>query len=383
MKIAAISPNKDHLHQIRTVLEGMSHTVVTVEGGKTKMRTVAEQEMPDLMIVEGMCCDPAELEQIEHLTTQHPGIAVVLLCATNTPEFLISSMRAGVREVLPSPATAEALEGAVNRIFSKRAKVRSNTSGKILAFMPCKGGSGATFLATNFGYQLAESKTVLLVDLNLQFGDALSFVHDRAPAVTIADVAHDISRLDASFLTASAVKAAPNLSILAAPEDPAMAMEIKPEHVEAILKLAVNQYDYVLVDVPRIIDPVSIKALDRAERIFPVLQAGLPHLRNARKLLKVFDALGYPAEKIELIANRFEKKGEIGLDDMRRTLGPYVLHTMPNSFKEVSMSINHGNPILQLARSNMVSRQLAELALSLSPKQEESRSVLGRLFRRT
>jgi pilus assembly protein CpaE len=31
--------------------------VQTFEGGKTRMPSIAEQQRPDLMIVDGMCCD--------------------------------------------------------------------------------------------------------------------------------------------------------------------------------------------------------------------------------------------------------------------------------------------------------------------------------------
>jgi pilus assembly protein CpaE len=382
MKIAVISPNKTHLHEMGAVLESHSHAVVLVEGGKSKMRAVAEQEHPDLMVIDGMCCDPSELALVEYVTTHHASIAIVLLCATNTPEFLINSMRAGVREVLPSPATPVALLAAVGRIAAKLPGTQSRNPGKVLAFIPCKGGCGATFLATNLGYQLAETNSVLLIDLNLQFGDALSFVHDGMPSSTIADVAHDITRLDASFLAACAVTISEGFSVLAAPEDPSQAMEIKPEHIDAILDLAVKQYDFVLLDVCRNLDTLAIKALDRAYRIYPILQAGLPHLRNASKWLAVFKSLGYPIEKIEPILNRFEKGGEIGVDDVKRTLGLPTVHTIPNSHKEVDVSINHGEPLVGGTRANSVARALAEFAKSLSPKHEGTRSLLGRLFKR-
>lgn len=382
MKIAIISPNKNHLQDMSKVLQAHLHTVTLIDGGKSRMRAVAEQEQPDLMLVDGMCCDPNELVQVEYVTTHHPKIAVILLCATQSPEFLINSMRAGVREVLPSPVSEEALQAAVSRIAAKFISTKTKGTGKILAFMPCKGGSGATFIATNLGYQLAETKSVLLMDLNLQFGDALSFVHDGEPASTLADVAHDISRLDASFLAASTVKISANYSILAAPEDLTKAMEIKPEHIDAILGLAVTQYDFVLLDMSRTLDTLAIKALDRAYRIFPVLQAGLPGIRHASKLLAVFKSLGYPADKIEMIVNRFEKGGAISLDDIQRSLGTADVRTVPNSYKEVNASINQGDPIADMAHSNTVTKSLAEFALSLGPKQEESRSLLDRLFRR-
>jgi pilus assembly protein CpaE len=384
MKIAVISPSRTHLDEVGRLLQSHGHSTSLFEGGKSRMREIAEREEPALMLVDGMCCDTAELAQVEYVTTHYPSVAVILLCSTHTPEFLINSMRAGVREVLPSPVTPPALEAAVARVAAKLLGAAARKTGKILAFMPCKGGAGATFLATNLGWQLADMKSVLLIDLNLQFGDALSFVHDGKATSTLADVAKNISRLDASLLAASTVKVAPNYSILAAPEDLAHAMEVKPEHIEAIISLAVTQYEFVILDVPRSFDTVAIKALDRAWRIFPVLQSGLPDLRNAGKLLEAFKSLGYPPDKTELIINRFDKSSDIGIDQVQRSVGSVRLNTVPNSYREVNASINHGDPLIRTSRGNTVAKHLVDFAEALSPRPEETRSsgLLGRLFRR-
>ncbi len=382
MKIAVISPSMAHLHEMGKLLLSLAHLPVLIEGGKSRMREAAEQEAPDLMLVEGICCDVGELTQVEYVTTHYPQIAVVLLCATTSPDFLINSMRAGVREVLPSPATAAALEASIKRIASKLGPIAGRSSGKVLAFIGCKGGSGATFLATNLGLELAQNKSVLLIDLNLQFGDALSFVHEARPASTLADVAREIGRLDASFLAASTVKVAPNFSVLAAPDDPSEAVEITPEHIEAVLALAATQHDFVLLDLGRPINTHTVKALDRSHTIFAVMQAALPSLRNAKKMLAIFKSLGYPGEKVELIVNRHERHGEISLADIERALGHHAVHTVANSYKRVAASINHGEPLMSSSPSNPVAKSLAGFAEALSPKPEDSRGLLGRLLRR-
>jgi pilus assembly protein CpaE len=383
MKIAVISPSRRHLDEVAAVLEANGHAASLFEGGKSRMREIAEGEQPDLMLVDGMCCEIAELAHVEYVTTHCPSVAVILMCSTHTPEFLINSMRAGVREVLPSPATAPALEAAIHRIAAKRVGAKPRDMGKILAFLPCKGGAGATFLATNLASHLAETKSVLLIDLNLQFGDALAFVHDGKAPSTLADVAKNIARLDASLLAASTVKVAPNFSVLAAPEDVAQAMEVKPEHVDALLAQAVRNYDFVILDVPRALDTTIIKALDRAWRIFPVLQSGLPEIRNAGKLLEAFRSLGYPSDKTELIVNRYEKNSEIGLDQVQRSVGHTRVITVPNSYREVNASINHGEPLVRTTRTNPVARHLVDLAETLSPRAQEARAgLLGRFFKR-
>jgi pilus assembly protein CpaE len=383
MKIVAISPNKAHLRDIQTVLEGGRHSIVCLDGGKSRMAAAAQSEQPDLILVDGMCCDPSELAQVEHVINQHPRLAVILLCPMHTPEFLIHSMRAGVREVLPSPASPDALMGAVQRVANKlEGASAGRAAGKMLAFMPCKGGSGATFLATNLGWLLAETSTVLIIDLNLQFGDALSFLHDGKAPTNLATLAKNIDRLDASLLSASAVRIAPNYSVLAAPDDPGHAAEVKPEHFDAILAVGLANYDFVILDLGRNLDPLSIHAMDRAHKIYPVLQGGVPDMRNASKLLEAFRSLAYPQDKVELIVNRFEKGGAISLDQMQRTFGSVKLHTVPNSYRDVTAAINHGEPLTKTSRTSAISRILADLAKSLRPTEEQQRGLLGRLFRR-
>ncbi|MGH8601773.1 MAG: AAA family ATPase, partial [Gammaproteobacteria bacterium] len=289
MKIAVISPNPKALEIVGRFLQadGPTRHVTLVEGGMSKLRVVADQRRPDLIIVDSMCRDLEELSGLEQLNLAYPQMVVMLLCANQSPEFLLNAMRAGVREVLASPVSREALKAAVERIELKLGLGRKTRQpGKVLAFVPCKGGSGATFLATNLGYQLGEAgKKTIVIDLNLQFGEAVLFVHDHKPATNLADVARNINRLDGSFLTASLVNVTPNFGVLAAPEDPAQAMEVKPEHIDVLLNLAANQYDFVILDIGRVLDAVTIKALDHTHVIFPVLQMTLPFIRDANRLL--------------------------------------------------------------------------------------------------
>ena len=385
MKIAVISPSSQSLQEMGATLErgNPSRFIARHEGGISKLRAIAEKEHPDVIIVEGLCHDAGELAPIESVTTSYPQMIIIMLCSQQTPEFLINAMRVGVREVLPSPAGKDALEAAVSRAESKLGLRSAQRSGRILAFVSCKGGSGSTFLATNLGHQLgAEGKKVLLIDLNLQFGEAVLTVHDRKAMSNVAEVARNLPRLDASFLTASTVAVTPNFAILAAPEDPAESLQVKPEHLDAILNLAVNQYDFIILDVGKNLDDLTIKALDRAHNIFLVVQTMLPYIRNAKRMMTVFRSLGYSQDKVELLVNRFWKNGEIGLEDLRASLGISRMRTVPNGYKEVAKAINEGVPLATVAKSSLVLKAIAELAQSLLPKPDQAQGgLLGRLLK--
>jgi pilus assembly protein CpaE len=381
MKIVVLSPSEKHLQEISSVFEAQRHTVVRMTGGKSHLASIVEREQPDAVVTDGMCCDVSELSHVEQVTSRFPKLAVVLLCSTHTPEYLLHAMRAGVREVLPSPASADALQAAIGRIAAKLGTTERN-GGKVLAFLPCKGGSGATFVATNLAWELAQEKRVLLIDLNLQFGDALSVLHDGRPTATVADVAAGIDRLDASLLASSSVKVTPTLSVLAAPEDPALSLEVKPEHVDAILNLARQHYDYVMLDLPRGVNTLAIRALDAAARVFPVLQPELPAVRHATKLRQVFTSLGYTPQRVQFILNACESGSDIGEEQVRRSLGGAPMFTIGSARREVAASINHGEPLVKQARSNAVAKQLIALAREIAPPQAEQKRLFERLFRR-
>jgi pilus assembly protein CpaE len=248
--------------------------------------------------------------------------------------------------------------------------------------MACKGGSGATFLATNLAHVLAEAKhkNVLLLDLNLQFGDAYLFVMDQVPAVTLSDVCSAFNRLDSSFLDSATAKLASGLHVLAAPATPEEGDLVKAEHVEGIIRLARSMYDFVVVDVGRSFDAVSLKALDMADQIYPVLELDLPYVRHAKRMQKVFQNLGYAAEKVRWVINRYGGKEDIALADASRLLSE-AFWTVPNDHRTVVTSVNQGIPVTTMNRHSPVAKSLLQWATRLVPDQPKRGGWL-RFFRR-
>jgi len=388
MKIVVISPNKQHMEDILPILqEGEPpHSVLLFEDGWHRLGPVADQELPDLIVMESAGDGHEAITALEGISQRHPDMRFILLCEQVTTENLIQAMRIGVRDVLPFPVSPQALQAAVARIEQKMVRAEQPLhKGKVLAFIACKGGSGATFLAANLGYALATeySKRVVLLDLNMQFGDASLFVSDHVPVTTLSDVAREISRLDASFLASSLLQVLPNYGVLAAPENPVMASDVLPSDIEALLRLAVAEYDYVILDLYRNLDAVSVKALDYADLIFPVLQETLPFIRDAKRMLSTLQALGYSMDKIHLIVNRYEKGGDIQLGDVEGSLGLKVMITFPNSYEAVSASVNQGVPILRMTKKDPVAKQLLKLGHDLEEGEVQESSWLGHLFGRT
>ncbi|UGQ46175.1 AAA family ATPase [Massilia endophytica] len=342
-------------------------------------------DAPELVILDASDVEPAEADLVDRLARLYPNASFILLTREPQQELLIHAMRAGMREVLQLPLVHRAFHEAMDRIEIE-AGITRQRDGRVLAFIACKGGSGATFLSTNLGHALAAlgEKKTLLIDLHGQFGDAALYVSDQKPSMTLSDVCAQIARMDGAFLESCLVHVAPNYGILAAADDPNHAVEMKPEHIEAILRVARQHFDYILLDVGRQIDAISLRALDTADAIYPVLQLALPDIRDGRRLLDIFRSLGYPIERTRLIVNRYEKGGKLRLADLEQALGAPVLHTMPNDYLAVTDSVNQGVPALEISRTSLIARSLAELVEMLTSRRvHESKGLFDRLFGRS
>lgn len=387
MKIAVLSRDERHLIELSRQLRARpgSDEVDMIAGTAARLSTMADEAVPDLLIVDAPRADEGELDQLERLGHLFPRMAFIVLSEDLSQDFLLRAMRAGVREVLAArPAPAD-LVAAVDHVAEKLGS-QGAAQGRVLAFISCKGGSGSTFLATNLAYALSAggAKRVALIDMNLQFGDASLFVSDSKPLATLSDVATQIHRLDPSFLSSSMVAVTPNFSVLAAPSDPAHASDVKPEHIDAIIKLARRQYDFVVLDVGRSLDPVSVRALDHADTIYPVLQTTLPYIRDGKRLLSVFRNLEYGSDKVELIVNRHDNNSDIRLKDLEEAFDTTHLRTMPNHYDAAAKSVNQGVPITRLAPDSQLSTALVTMARGLTGEAApvQSAGLMARLFKR-
>ena len=371
MKIKVISPNLDRAEQVAQVVRGSGSglDVRAAAGSPQSLLIAVNGSRPGLVVLDAV--DAAGLDAIERLTHANPQIELIVISAEQSPAFLMKAMQAGVREVLPPPVSDAALQAAVQRYARKRQPAPAAQHGEVLAFMACKGGSGASFLAANLAHMLSTrgERTVALLDLDLQFGDALLMLSDQKAASDVAEVARNIGRLDAELLRSAMVQVSDTLSVLPAPAELSQALEVKAAHIEAIIKQARQMFDFVVLDVGRSIDALSLQALDQATRIFPVLQLSLPQARDAKRLRALFRSLEYPSQKICWLVNRYQKNGDITLESLQQTLGNQTVRTIPNHFSAVSASVNQGVPIDKLSHNSPVARALNALATWVAPVQ--------------
>jgi len=354
----------------------------TRNGGVAALADLSENP-PDILIIQDVCQEPTQFEALAKYTERCPATSVVLACQSKDPDMMVKAMHTGVKEFLFEPVQEIDISSMMKRLAAVRKVVNKGiSSSEVMVFLPCKGGSGATFISTNIAHILAaeHKKRVLLMDLNLQFGDAYLFLMDHMPPSTLTDVCAGFKRLDAAFLESACVKLRSGLHLLPAPKNPVDAEIVKPEHIEGIVALARTQYDFIIIDAGRTMEPVAIKALDLADHVYPVLQLMLPYLRDAKRLKDMFQELGYSETKVRWIINRYSSKESLSLVDAKRVLAE-AYRTVPNDHENVSQSVNQGIPINELAPKSHCARSLSEWVSQLLPQEKKQHDgFFGHLF---
>jgi pilus assembly protein CpaE len=245
-----------------------------------------------------------------------------------------------------------------------------------------KGGSGASFLATNLAHSLVVDggHRVTLADLDLQFGGLHRYL-DLTPKVGMLealDAAHDMDEASAKAYTC---EHSSGLRLLAVPaQQLALPSEIPLEKLDALLEVFLSHNDYVIADSPNRLDAVTEFFLERADRIILVVQQSLPHVHDAARMLQLLTSeMAISEKRIGVVVNRFTKNAPVELADIKKALRQGKMITVPNQYPLVSESINSGIPVAEISKSAALTKGIRNLQVEIvNPAGKPSQNFLKR-----
>lgn len=380
LKLLISSRDAQALKDLQAVCEqvhGLQVTVRLVSNGHCDPLHSLEQ-MPDLLLLRVSAMWREELAALmQRPPAERPAL---LVCgALDQAEGLRLAMQAGARDFLPEPLNAQEMTAALLRMVQEK-RASSGSSGKLLAVMNAKGGSGATLVACNLAQQLSQHASVLLIDLDLQFGSVAHYL-DVQPSHSHVEVLQQVGEMDSLALRGFCTHYDANLHVLGGrSSELCLPQDIHAEQLEALLHLARSTYDWVVVDLPRQIDHLTGTALESADKVLVVLQQSISHLKDADRLLRILrDDMGIQSSRLQVLVNRYNKNAAVGLKDIEEALRCPDLLLLPNDFTVVSESQNAGVPLAVHAPRAAITLALKQIAEDLQGSPEVSR---GGLFKR-
>ncbi|MGZ4628068.1 AAA family ATPase [Oryzihumus sp.] len=288
----------------------------------------------------------AVCELAERLRVELPEAGVLLLRRRLDISVLAQALRAGIREVVVADDLS-ALSVACGRSLEVSRRMVSSTAGPqsrqgtIVTVFAAKGGCGKTTIATNLSAYLASlGQRVLIVDLDLAFGDvAISLQLD--PEHSAADLIAMSGHLDQAGIASVVTRHASGLEAICAPSSPADADRVPATTTSELLQVARRSYDYVIVDTPPAFTEHTLAAFDVSDIAIMLATPDIPAVKNLRLALNTLDLLGHPQESRVVVLNRADAKVGLHVPDVVKAIRAPVATSLPSS-PAVPASVNRG-----------------------------------------
>lgn len=336
----------------------------------------AEHLLPDIIIMDVQMPIMDGIDATEKITLAHPNIGVIIVGTDSDNDQVKKAMLAGAGDFLNKDRIQEGdIAEAIRRLnVTQKTRFASFDAMKtgdrdskyrppqVVTLFGAKGGAGKTTMSVNTAVAVAREtkRKVVILDLNLQFGDVASYLNIQ-PRRTIAEFVQERNNWDSQLLNSYLIPHSSGLKLLAAPLRPEDAELVTPDHVERIITILRESFDYIIIDSPPYISDVLLTALDTSNQIILIMSMDLPAVKNVKLSLNLLDTL-HQSGKTKLVINRGGKQFGVDIRDVEKTIDFLAACEIPSDGNIVVNAANKGMPFVLSHPQVPVSKAVQNLA---------------------
>ena len=322
------------------------------------LRSLDPQSLPDIIFVGAAMPIETALAIARRIDETYPSIDLVLVDEVPL-DTVVEAMRSGFRDVLPSDMPDDQLREVLRRAELHRIKhespaaqtgtiheMQSPEESRTITVVSPKGGVGKTSIATNMAIGMAEDhpSDVVLVDLDLQFGDVASTL-DLTPEHTIAEALTPSAAADNLIVKTMLTVHPAGFHVLCGAESPAANDEVTGPQIVRLLSQLSTQFRYVIVDTAGGLGEPTLAALEVTDDIVLVSTMDVACVRGVRKAVELLSQIGLlPASRV-LTLNLASNQSGMRVKDVEAAVGLPVDIVIARS-SDVQLAANHGVPLM-------------------------------------
>ena len=312
------------------------------------------------------------------------NLKVILIAEDVSSGALHTLLRQGTDEFVPYPLPEGELALAVERVRAEpepvadtqaapQLKAGAQKDGALIVVHGLAGGTGATTMAVNLAWELANADdknppSVCLVDLDLQFGAVGTFL-DLPRREVVYEMLSDTENMDEEIFGQALLTYEDRMSVLTAPTDMLPLDLITSEDVTRVLDMARNQFDYVVIDMPSTLVQWSETVLTEAHIYFAMLELDMRCAQNTLRFKRALQAEELPVEKLRYVMNRGPKFTDLNakgrVKRMAESLSISIDVSLPDGGKPITQANDHGLPLANSAPKSPLRKEIAKLAASI------------------
>ncbi|MBM1221553.1 AAA family ATPase [Ponticoccus sp. SC2-23] len=313
------------------------------------------------------------------------SVKVILIAEDLTPASLHQLLREGGDEFVPYPLPEGELREAIQRVqntpthdpvapeMRNTLSATEDRSGVVIPVHGMAGGTGATTLAVNLAWELANvdpelAPRVCLLDLDLQFGTVATYL-DLPRREAVLELLTDTEAMDSEAFMQALLSYEQKLHVLTSPTDMIPLDLLGPADIERLIEMARINFDYVVIDLPATMVEWSETVLSAAHVYFATLELDMRSAQNTLRLKRALQSEELPFEKLRFALNRApgftDLNGKSRVKRLAESLGISIELLLPDGGKPVSQNADHGVPMAEGIPKNALRKEIAKLAKSV------------------
>jgi pilus assembly protein CpaE len=366
-RILIVDDDVETLRLVGLMLERKGYEIQVAPTG-TQGLEKALKEKPDLIILDVMMPDLDGYEITRRLrgNPQTESIPILMFTAKTTIPDKIAGFHSGADEYLTKPVHPAELVNRMEALLqrsSRRPLPPEIKRGRLIAFLPTKGGVGNSSLVLNAAIELNRThpdKKAVVVDLHsgngtlaLQLGlsdkHSLHTLMERGTAALTAD------GIEGQIITHNT-----GLHLLLTTFQPAgITPEFTEDFTRGLLRVLLTEYDFILLDLPLLLDKVGREVLRQANYILLTLEPDKIGLALAKAMLASLDQINITRHKVGLVMiQRLATMPTLSRDAVEAALQQPLLGYVPPAPELAQESLETSKPMITLQPQSALAQQI-------------------------
>lgn len=277
-----------------------------------------------------------------------PTLNIVVVGARNDVGLFRDLLNIGVLEYVVKPLTGNVLRRAIEDAISNK-KTVFEKKGKLINVISSVGGAGATTIATNLAWILANQnfKRTLLMDMDFLFGTSNLLIDLKAENAYL-DILESPEKIDDFFIETILKRHGNRLYYLGGLCDLMRGIVVDLNAFDALMKTVKRQFNYVIVDSQREVSGVTKVGMASTDLFAIIAEMTLASAQNTARLIEYLttDQAG-KNKKIVVIANKFglSSNGALSKASFEKIIGQKIKFVIPFDGIATLACANIGQPL--------------------------------------
>jgi len=376
-RILIADDDVDTLRLVGLMLERKGYEIIAAASGTQALQKAIETQ-PELIILDVMMPDIDGYEVSTQLR-KHPAtedIPILMFTAKNAVTDKIAGFQAGVDDYLTKPIHPSELTSRVEALLHRTQRTSEpgtstkSDAGRIIAFLPCKGGIGNSTLTINTAVELKHMHSnarVVVAELRSGQG-TLAMQMDITGAHGLSTLLDQpLSSLTKTLLRRNINPHASGVNLLCCtPKPPGFGPALSKEYVRTILRYLSDDYDFVLLDLPPTLTEPFVEALSLSHSIMLSLEPSPFGMELAKEMMASLDLINVGIHKVSLVLiHRSPVAGAISRTTVEQTLHREMISGVPHVPDLAYQSAKNAKPIALLAPNGVFTQQIRRVVQAI------------------